>query len=65
MLRQAPGARRETWGGWSRTRICPDLISYGAVASSCEKDAQWQLALLLLRDYQQKKPLAIGAISRE
>lgn len=35
-----------------RKQMSPDVTSYGAVVSSCEKDAEWQLALHLLRRWQ-------------
>lgn len=37
-----------------RKKISPDVTSYGAVVSACEKDAEWQLALHLLRRWQRK-----------
>lgn len=38
-----------------RKKISPDVTSYGAVVSACEKDAEWQLALHLLRRWQLAK----------
>ena len=38
-----------------RKKMSPDVTSYGAVASSCEKDAEWQLSLHLLRRWQSEK----------
>ena len=35
-----------------RKKMSPDVTSYGALASSCEKDAEWQLALHFLREFQ-------------
>ena len=32
--------------------MSPDVTSYGALVSSCEKDAEWQLALHFLREFQ-------------
>ena len=35
-----------------RKKMSPDVTSYGALVSSCEKDAEWQLALHFLREFQ-------------